>query len=192
MRAKLKVVIFTLASILISPLLLGVWIERAYSKHENIFKGASQFLSLAPFHFGTYLRSAFYAHACTSVDRETTIGFLTLLSQSDTEIGKHVYIGAQSNIGSCRLGRDCLIGSGVHILSGKRQHDFSNRDQPIRLQGGVYQKIQIGENCWIGNQATILANIGAHSIVAAGAVVVDDIPPNVIVAGNPARVLREK
>ena len=192
MKASLKAAVFAVACVLISPLVLGVWLERACSKHENFFKGASQLLSLAPFHFGTYLRAAFYANACTNVDQEITIGFLTLLSHSDTELGKHVYIGAQSNIGSCSLGRDCLLGSGVHILSGKKQHDFSHPDQPIRLQGGVYEKIQIGENCWIGNNVTVMANIGANSIIAAGAVVVDDIPPNVIVAGNPARVLRER
>jgi len=192
MRASLKLIVFVLATILISPLLVGMWLERACCKTESFFQGVSQLLSLVPFKVGIYIRAAFYTHACNEVDREINIGFLTVFSHSDTDIGKHVYIGSQSNIGSCSLGRDCLLGSGVHILSGKRQHSFSDQKNPIRLQGGVFEKIQIGENCWIGNQATIMASIGPHSVVAAGAVVIDEVPPHVIVGGNPARVLRSR
>ena len=182
--------LFVFASIIISPLLVGIWIEKTWGENESFFKGSSQLLSLAPFRIGTYLRCAFYANACTNVDRENTIGFLTLFSHTDTEIGKHVYIGPQSNIGSCRIGRNCLLGSGVHVLSGRKQHNISDPEKPIRLQGGSYEKITIGENCWIGNQATVMADIGSNTVVAAGAVVVDDLPSGAIVAGNPARVLR--
>ena len=51
--------------------------------------------------------------------------------------------------------------------------------------------VVIGDNAWIGTGALILrASVGENSIVAAGAVVTKPVPPNTLVAGNPARVIR--
>lgn len=57
------------------------------------------------------------------------------------------------------------------------------RSAPVLLQ----------RNCWIGRSATIMpgVTIGEHAVVAAGAVVIDDVPPRTVVAGVPARVVRE-
>ncbi|MDO4534475.1 MAG: DapH/DapD/GlmU-related protein [Clostridium perfringens] len=53
-------------------------------------------------------------------------------------------------------------------------------------------KIIIGNNVWIGGNSTILpgVTIGDNSIIAAGSVVTSNVPKNVIVAGNPAKVLK--
>ena len=53
--------------------------------------------------------------------------------------------------------------------------------------------VRIGRNCWIGRSAMILpgVTIGDHSVVASGSVVVKDVPPRTLVAGNPARPIRE-
>jgi len=58
---------------------------------------------------------------------------------------------------------------------------------------GLYLDTRVGENCFIGARSVILpgVQIGDESIVAAGAVVTRDVPPRCIVAGNPARVVRE-
>ena len=77
-------------------------------------------------------------------------------------------------------------------MSGKEQHNFSDLERPIKEQGGRFQKVRIGQNCWIGNGAMIMANIGANCIVGAGSVVSNDIPDNSIVAGNPARVIKSR
>ena len=63
-------------------------------------------------------------------------------------------------------------------------------EKPIKDQGGVFTKVSVGENCWLGNGALVMANIGRGSVVAAGSVVIDDVPAGVIVGGNPAKVLR--
>ena len=84
------------------------------------------------------------------------------------------------------------MGSGVHILSGKQQHAISSLDTPIKDQGGKLTKIEIGDDCWIGNGAIIMANVGRQSIVAAGAVVVSPVEERVIVAGNPAAVIKNR
>ena len=126
----------------------------------------------------------------TDCHPEIVIYFSTLFSQPDTEIKRGVYIGPQCNIGSCVIGRNTLIASGVHIMSGKNQHNFSNPQMPIQQQGGTYQKISIGEDCWIGNCALIMANVGSHCIVGAGAVVTEDVSNYSIVVGNPAKVIK--
>jgi acetyltransferase-like isoleucine patch superfamily enzyme len=76
-------------------------------------------------------------------------------------------------------------------LSGKGQHCFDNPNLPIREQGGSFEKVNIGENCWIGNSALIMANVQQHSVVAAGSVLTTDLTGNSVIAGNPAKKLRD-
>ena len=57
----------------------------------------------------------------------------------------------------------------------------------------IARKIKIGNNVWIGSNATILQGItiGNGAIIGAGSVVTKDVPPNLIVAGNPAKILKK-
>ena len=77
-------------------------------------------------------------------------------------------------------------------MSGKNQHNIDDPSVPIKEQGGTFTKVTIGENCWVGNGALIMADIGDNAVVAAGAVVIHAIPENAIVAGNPAKVIRQR
>ena len=77
-------------------------------------------------------------------------------------------------------------------MSGKRQHRFDDPDIDIKDQGGVFEKIAIGEDCWIGNGALILANVGAKCVVGAGSVVVNEIPAYSVVTGNPAKIVKSR
>jgi acetyltransferase-like isoleucine patch superfamily enzyme len=65
-------------------------------------------------------------------------------------------------------------------------------DPSERRRGVVHQPITLKKNVWIGTAATILAGVtvGENSVVAAGAVVTKDVPPNCLVAGVPARVVK--
>ena len=162
------------------------------SDSDAVFQGFSQALSLLPGKLGVYLRAAFYRHACPATAIDIAIGFNALFSHQQTSIGEGVYIGPQSNIGWCKLGRNCLLGSGVHILSGKRQHDFSSTQIPIQQQGGTFTQVQIGEDCWIGNGALIMADLGKQCVVAAGSVVTEAYPDGSIIAGNPAKMVRQR
>ena len=109
--------------------------------------------------------------------KDCVISFLSIFSQQETELESGVYIGPGCNIGLSSIKQNTLIGSGVHIMSGKKQHHITDLTIAIKDQGGVFEKIMIGENCWIGNGALIMADIGEHSIIGAGSVVVDKIPP---------------
>jgi virginiamycin A acetyltransferase len=159
---------------------------------DNVFWGFSQALSLLPGLPGNYLRKNFYRMAMARCDRNCAILFGTIFSHLDTEVGKDVYIGPNCNIGKCRIEDYCTIGSNVHIMSGKGQHNFEDPATPIREQGGTFEKIILGEDTWVGNGALIMANIGKKCIIGAGSVVTKEIEDFSIVAGNPARMLRKR
>ena len=180
------------ALIAVSPLVVLYWLLRPVSREDSLFAGFSQTVSLFPGLLGSYLRIAFYRCAMSHCSSDSYIGFGTLFSHRGTELHDGIYIGPQCNIGLSIIHRNCLLGSGVHLLSGKNQHRFDDPNTPIRLQGGEFNKISIGENSWIGNGAIIMANVGQDCIIGAGTVVTNDIPAGSIVAGNPGKVVRNR
>jgi virginiamycin A acetyltransferase len=176
-----------------SPLFAIFLVIRAVTRSDNSFTAFSQLLSLVPGKVGVYLRVAFYRLACPSTSDEISIGFLTILSHRDTSIGRGVYIGSQCNIGMCQIGENTLIGSGVYIMSGSRQHEFQDIQKPIQEQGGVFEKIRIGADCWIGNSAVVMASVADSCIVAAGSVLSKSADKEGdILAGNPSRTIRNR
>lgn len=93
--------------------------------------------------------------------------------------------------GSITVGEFTFTGHNVSILTGT--HDIESRLQ-ARMENVPRsgRDVVIGKGVWIGSNATILGpcNIGDHAVVAAGALVTNDVPAGAIVAGVPARVLR--
>lgn len=163
--------------------------SRASGRPETTFQGFSQLVGLWPGVAGNYLRRGFYRWTLDDCPRNCHIGFGTLFATPKVSIGNHVYIGPRCMIADSRIGDDVLIGTGVDILGGKRQHYFDRLDIPIRLQGGESRTIRIGRDVWLGNGSIIAEDVGEQAIVAAGAVVVKPVSPRTIVGGNPARVI---
>lgn len=190
MKSLMKQLLHVLASVLISPITLTYLLLNILLNSDTLFASFSQGLSLFPGKIGCYLRAGFYRFTLADCHQNTCISFLTLFSQRDTEIESGVYIGPQCNIGKSKIGKDVLLGSNVHIMSGKGQHNFSVLEVPIRDQGGTFEKVTIGEGTWVGNGALIMANVGHSCVVAAGSVVVEDICDYAIVAGNPAKIIK--
>ncbi len=188
LKRSLKTVFLALAS----PVYLLFLVLARVGQADSVFLGFSQALSLIPGKAGIYLRAAFYRLACPGTSDDISVGFLTLLSHRDTTIKPGVYIGPQCNIGKCTIGENTLIGSGVHILSGTRQHEFDDPGRPIQEQGGYYEKITIGVDCWLGNGALVMAAIGDQGIVAGGSVVTKPTNNGDVVVGNPARRIRNR
>ncbi|MEG3092918.1 acyltransferase [Sphingomonas sp. PB1R3] len=86
------------------------------------------------------------------------------------------------------IGPSCDIGPFVRILTGG--HEIGNADR--RAGPGTARAVSIGAGCWIGANTLILggSSIGEGTIVAAGSVVIGDLPPNCLAAGVPARIKR--
>lgn len=105
-------------------------------------------------------------------------------------LGNRVEINNYSIVngtGGIDIGDDTLIGPGVRIISYQHRHA---RNATIREQAVDARPIRIGRDCWLGANAVILAgvSIGNGAVVAAGAVVREDVPDYAIVAGVPAAV----
>lgn len=120
----------------------------------------------------------------TAVIREPGVG---ITIGSDTSIGRSNTIWGQ---GGVAIGRDCLLGPDVIVLS--ENHASDSIEIPIRLQGHSRGAVTIGDDCWIGAGAKILAgvDIGKGSVVAAGAVVTKSVDAFSIVGGVPAKLIR--
>ncbi len=86
------------------------------------------------------------------------------------------------------LGKNCMMASNSYITDAD-WHDIYNRNS---APGGS-SSVVLEDNVWLGDSVIVTkgVRIGRNSVVGAGAVVVDDVPPNVVVAGNPARIVKE-
>lgn len=107
------------------------------------------------------------------------------------KIGNAVMITPGVRISACEevvIGDSCMLANGVYITDSD-WHGIYNRVERPRKATPVH----IGNNVWLGDHATVLkgVSIGDNSIVAARAVVAQDVPANVVVAGNPAKVVKE-
>jgi maltose O-acetyltransferase len=109
-----------------------------------------------------------------------------------TYLGDHVFIGYSCTIldnNDVRIGNHVMIGPAVQIYTAA--HALQAQ---ARIQGWeVAKPIVIEDNAWIGGGAIILpgVTIGRNAVVGAGAVVSRNVAANTVVAGNPARVIRE-
>ena len=106
------------------------------------------------------------------------------------EIGDFSSIGFDSmiyNLGPLKIGSRVTVSQRTHLCGGS--HDHKDPAMPL-----LKCPIGIGDDSWICADAFVgpSIRIGAHSIVAAAAVVVHDVPPATIVAGNPARPVRQR
>lgn len=191
-RKVVKRTIKTVFLVLVFPIYLLYLLLRMAGNTDAVFMSFSQAISLIPGKIGIYIRAAFYRLACTDTSDDISVGFLTIFSHADTTIEKGVYIGPQCNIGMCSIGENTLIGSGVHVLSGSRQHEFQDIQKPIQDQGGVFEKIRIGVDCWLGNTSLVIANLQDHSILAAGSVLTKPSSKGDVLVGNPAKCINNR
>ncbi len=104
-------------------------------------------------------------------------------------IGKDVFINSGCHFqdqGGIIIGDGSFIGHNVVLAT--INHDLD----PANNRKNHYAPITIGNHVWIGSNATILPGVtmGEWSVVAAGAVVIKDVPPYTMVGGVPAKVLK--
>jgi len=187
MKKILQKAIYLLCLVVTAPLYLLFRI----SKSEDLFAAQTQFLALIPGKIGSYLRVAYYSQTLQRCSPKGYIGFGSFFAHPQAELGIGYYIGAYCIIGKASIGDHATIASHVSILSGKNQHGFREIGKPIQEQPGVFRKISIGENCWIGNNAVIMADLGRQNVVAAGSVVVSSTGDFDIMVGNPARAVKK-
>lgn len=110
----------------------------------------------------------------------------------DVMIGNHTRIGLHNTIiGPVTIGNHVNLAQGITVTA--LNHNFSDTEKRIDEQGVNTTPVVIGDDIWIGANAVILpgVTIGSHSVVAAGSVVTKDVPPHSLVAGVPAKIIRQ-
>lgn len=114
------------------------------------------------------------------------------------DYGNHITVGSNFycnldciflDVNKITIGDNVMVGPRVSFYTAGHPTDAEIRNEALEF--GL--PITVKDNVWIGGNVVILpgVTIGKNSIVAAGAVVTKDVPDNVIVGGNPARVIRE-
>ncbi len=130
-------------------------------------------------------------------------------AEKSLRLGDRCYVAAHAYVtGRVEFGDDCTINPfvtlrenvrgghgvriGAHATLAAINHGFDRTDIPIFRQPVSMKGIVLGDDVWIGSNVVVVdgVKIGSHSILAAGAVVTNDVPEYAIVGGNPARLIR--
>jgi acetyltransferase-like isoleucine patch superfamily enzyme len=190
----LKQLIKRLAELTATAIVLPAWLAYRVGAlavgKQHAFGGWSQAMSLLAGLTGVYLRRAFYKLALPECGDGACITFGTVISHPTARIGRNVYVGAFCVLGDVTLEDDVLLGSHVSIVNGGAQHGIDRLDVPVREQPGRFARVTIGRDTWIGDRALVMADVGEHAVVAAGAVVTKPVPDFAIVVGVPAKITR--
>jgi len=110
----------------------------------------------------------------------------------DVTIGDHTRIGLHNTIiGPVEIGNHVNLAQGITVTA--LNHNFSDTNKRIDEQGVSTNPVTIEDDVWVGANAVILpgVTIGEHCVIAAGAVVTKDVPPHSLVAGVPAKVIKQ-
>ena len=116
-------------------------------------------------------------------------GLPTLRIGDGTYVGRFVQINAWRSV---TIGTDVLIADRVFISDA--DHKYEDPKVPIRRQGDAFcGAVVLQDGCWIGIGAVILPGIkiGRNAVVAANAVVTQDVPDRAVVAGIPAKIIKQ-
>src|SRR5688500_4536618 len=192
MRDALKALAHALCWIAVTPSVISWWLRSLVIGRDRALEGSTQAWALVPGLTGQYLRRAFLSRTLQSCARSATIEFGTLFSSASASIGERAYIGPRCHLGWAVIEDDALLAAGVHVPSGARTHGIDDLSMPIRDQPTLKTPVRIGRGCWIGSAAVVMADVGRHAVIAAGAVVTRAIPDATIAGGVPARVLRHR
>src|SRR4051812_45160185 len=193
----------------------SAWLKSARTR-EQLVEMFGQFRS-GESAFDSLMRRVIMRSLCKSVGSDLQVASSVVLKHPETmEFGDSVFIGSQTMIqgrfdGNCRIGnhvwigpqayfdaRDIVLedyvgwGPGAKVLGSS--HTGIPIEEPIIKTDLVIDPVIVGFGADIGMNASILpgVHIGAHSIVGAGAVVTRDVPEYAIVAGVPARMIRDR
>jgi maltose O-acetyltransferase len=107
-------------------------------------------------------------------------------------IGENFYANFDSiflDVCEICIGDNCLIGPGVHIYTAT--HPLDPIERNTSLEYGI--PVMIGHNVWIGGRTVINpgVKIGNNVVIGSGAVVTKNVPDNVVIAGNPAKIIKQ-
>lgn len=198
-----RVAIFRLGAALVRGLWWKIWLREAagipfINRHVRIYSPGS--LSVGRnFLAEDYAEVVAHTKEGVRFGDNVTLGTFSIIRPSTVygwemgqgvRIGNNVTVGPHSFIGfggKIEIGNFVMMAPHVTIVS--HNHAYDRLDVPMRLQPVVTAPVTIEDDVWVGAHATILpgVRVGRGAIIAAGAVVTQDVTPYSIVGGVPAR-----
>jgi acetyltransferase-like isoleucine patch superfamily enzyme len=175
------------AYLLLLPLL--IWSRLPLPQYSS-FTAPSQLLSLLPGFSGILLRRVWYRKTLRSCGTNLTVDWLAVIRTRDSEIGDRCTLGVGSWVGWVRIGDDVMTGSHVILISGARQHDFSDTSRPMRELAGGKMQLLVGSDVWVGSRSLLMTHVSSGTVVGAGSVVTKQFEAFAVIVGNPAKILR--
>jgi acetyltransferase-like isoleucine patch superfamily enzyme len=121
--------------------------------------------------------------------------WITCPGDARIRIGKGCFLNQVVMVAAMELveiGDHCMFANGCFVTDAS--HRFDDRDKPVTWQGFTSKgPTRIGDNCWFGANVVVTSGvtIGERCVLGANSVVTRDLPPRVIAAGSPARVIKE-
>ena len=133
-------------------------------------------------------------YRCFSLGQKSVIESYSCINNAvgDVVIGDHTRIGLHNTIiGPVTIGSHVNLAQGITVTA--LNHNFEAPERRIDEQGVSTQQVTIGDDIWIGANAVVLpgVTVGNHCVIAAGAVVTKDVPPHSLVAGVPAKIIKQ-
>jgi acetyltransferase-like isoleucine patch superfamily enzyme len=186
-RRAIKLFVLAVCVVLVSPLIAAAWLEKTLLRAEAVFVTLGQLLALVPGPLGVYLRAVYCFGTLEQCSLEVHIGFGSVFTHRGVRLARNVSTGVYCVIGHATIGANTRLASRVSVPSGKRQH---LDDRGALSDDNRFERVTIGQNCWIGEGAILLADVGERCIVSAGAVVIKPVAASCVIGGNPARVLK--
>ncbi|MBU2950766.1 sugar O-acetyltransferase [Tamlana agarivorans] len=110
---------------------------------------------------------------------------------SNIKAGKNLFMNFSCcilDVAEVTIGDNCMFGPHVQIYTATHPLEFKARNSGKELG----KSVSIGDNVWIGGNATICPgiSIGNNVVIGSGAVVTKNFPANVVIAGNPAKIIK--
>jgi len=178
--------------LIVSPRLLCYWIGSMLWGKNRAFLAASESVSRIPGMRGVYARQAFYGTLLTECGKDVYFGWQSVFSMREARVGDNAYIGRRCSVGFGSIGANVMLADGVQVLSGGHEHGIADvNGESHQAQAQVFNEVRIDEGTWVGTNAVIMADVGAGSVIGAGAVVTRAIPTGTVAAGVPARIVRQ-
>ncbi|WP_413537195.1 acyltransferase [Carnobacterium divergens] len=124
--------------------------------------------------------------SCTGILSKVGVGFSI---GKNSSFGEFCYFGSAGGI---TIGENVIMGQSIRFHS--ENHLFDRTDILIKDQGVSNKGIKVGDNCWIGAGAVFLdgISIGDGCVIGANSLLNKDIPPNSVVVGNPAKIIKKR
>jgi virginiamycin A acetyltransferase len=161
-----------------------------FGRVKPAFILCAQALAILPGLPGDYVRRGYYTFTLRKFSFANRIGFGSYFSEPEASLDELAAVGEYCIIGKAEIGARTLIAAHSNILSGARHH---LRDEEGKLTvEGSYTTVTIGDDVWIGTGSVVMAHVGPRSTVGAGSIVFRDVPADVVVTGNPARVVDKR